>query len=63
MFKGLHCQSAISRGFDDKRGFQKVQNQMKEGRAAEAGGPFVGIDSSARRARCGWLKPAANDLL
>jgi hypothetical protein len=52
MFKGLRCQSAISRGFDGKGVFQKVsksdatggttnQMNMKE-RIQGCGWPFVG---------------------
>src|SRR6516162_9896358 len=55
MFKGLHCQSAISRGFDDKGVFQKVSKSDERKPRRRGGGPFcesrnliIGIDSSAR---------------
>ena len=51
--KAPHLAALMTKAF-----FRKCQNQMKEGRAAEAGGTFCesrnqisGIDSSARRAR------------
>jgi hypothetical protein len=50
MFKGLHCQSAISRGFDDKGVFQKVSKSDATGGATHY--------SAARRASL-EISPAA----
>jgi len=71
MFKGLHCQSAISRGFDDKGVFQKV-SKSDERRPRRRGGRTLcesrnqisGIDIDAHgdvrfggEADIKWIRP------
>ena len=57
MSKGLHCQSATSRVFDDKGLFQKVSNQKAAFNYPQCETPFVRVCACARVSPAGFPPP------